>query len=560
MLLSLTSSPWADTVWLWVLVAAASASVLLALYSRIPLLAALESAGRDLRAALLGSADAERVTPTWIHAGVIGSSGLVGAATAVGLGGTGALVWLWAFAIVAAPIAGSAVLLARTAPAGRASGVVPGTVAARARSETGLLSHWGKVVWLFGMLGALFLPFLQATSLAEMSATIAGSAAVPYDPPGRAFAIGSLGVAIVFGLALMFATNQKLFLTRVANWVSLLAFFAVVFACLIAISSNMGMAIGSLTRAMGDAVSGAPEVGAFSGASAREVFAGACGSLLAAFLGTIGIVAGATSRIDAPTKRVALFATASPILSAVFGTLVVLAVVATGSFHKRRYVSVDMERAVTYAAPFETVSQRLEDEGRWKGAIRTSAGGILGRAGAISNSRSSLEPPNFSYYGKPADIAVTIEDGKVTQLLRPAISQFHELKTVDISNTRRLRAMGRGVPEGSALFGATFTANTSDSTPPIASYLILVALIVFCGAAFALSGLAFLEHLGHGSGESPAAIRVALGALPMIFGSLAAMSSDMRFIGPGVQIVMAASVVSLLGVCVARARASALLR
>src|SRR5690606_26082413 len=122
-----------------------------------------------------------------------GAAGAVGAATAVSLGGAGAVAWVWLFTILLAPLRMGEALLARTAPPGKA-GKPTGSLAGRLLAEKGFLSGLGwALLGLVPLAGFAFYGGTHGEAVVDAADELL---------PGSALALGLTvaGAALVLAL------------------------------------------------------------------------------------------------------------------------------------------------------------------------------------------------------------------------------------------------------------------------------------------------------------------------------------------------------------------------
>ncbi len=399
-----------------------------------------------------------------------GAAAALGAATAVSLGGPGVLPWVWLAALLIAPLRVGEALLARTAPAGAAAAGVPGSLAARLVRDGG----WRPIGWaLLGLVGVTALAWgggAQGEALEEAARGLVPEGA-------RAIVAAAAVLAVAIGLA----DGRRV--GTFAGYVVLVALLLVGGVALLAALARPERALAVFARALGDAFSGAAQTGAWSGALVGEIARAALVSAVA----PIAAASGATGALDAQararsTRGQAATALLGPLAYALVASLVVMALVGTGAFSEAREETRPLSSLRVYETEFETVSQRLERDRLRSGFMRVRAGELRDLSLRFAGERAMLIEPHFTYYGGPADVALGVEEGVVTRIMRPDHAALMDLP---IAQTRQVLVRGMTVPvDGSLLAVAAAKAPGGR----VAAQTLLAALALL--TALAAGGLA----------------------------------------------------------------------
>lgn len=406
----------------------------------------------------------------------VGAGAAVSGASAVALGGAGALAWLWLFGILLAPLRFADVFLARTSPPGRARGVSPGSLVARAEAAPG---RWAK---FSGRVLAFLLVLVSTAGVAALHGLAVRRLTELVVPGGES----------VLGLVLAFAAAAVAWFGRgrtSVGWAAVGALAALAlmgfFACLI----DPGRALGVLPIAIVDVFEGASSSGAFSGALASEVAAAALFGVLPSMTVSLGFDGALLADARGSTKSIAASALLPTLAHVVVATLVGTSLLATGAFERR----VDDVRALAqvrfYDAPFDTVSQRLEPERAWTGFVRVVEGRAQASPFEVATERGMVREPRFRMAdGTPGDFAMRIERGVVVDLLFP---DEHGALQRAPERLSEVRVAGAMLPTGARLLVAAMTRLGGD----VAARLVVAILLVLASLGAAAIGLGLARSL-----------------------------------------------------------------
>lgn len=436
----------------------------------------------------------------------IGAGAVVSAATAVGLGGPGALPWLWLFGLLFAPIRLAEALLARTSPPGKAGArakepaekkkdktkgkakgdkaaapakeaelapVGSGSLAARLAADgTPWVSALGQALFVLLPIGAIaIVGGLHGTAVADAAEQLL---------PGSALPIG-LGVAVV-AAGLAWVGRDKPWL----GWLALVSLVVLLSACVIAILYDVERAFGMLGATLEDAFDGAPQARQFSGALVGEIAAAALGGLLPVFAGPTGVDGALSALARARSTKAQAAAAMLPVLAHVIvATFVAMAIGATAAHARAVEGTRGLDEMHFYDSPFETTSQRLEPERVWHGLIRVIDGTAQATPLEMGTERGMVQEPHFEEAdGTPGDFAMRVEDGRVTALLRR--DDDGALTEVASDQIRHVVVRGRMLPARGALLTAAMTRGGGD----LAARAALAALMLLAALGAAAFGLA----------------------------------------------------------------------
>lgn len=272
-----------STLWVWVVVPlAVLAAIVLTVRLRLPQIFRLPDAFRAIREDDEGAPGAIHPATAAAMSAVTsyGAAAAVGAATAVSLGGAGAIVYAWLFTFLLAPLRMGEAVLARTAPVGQA-GQNTGTLAGRLLDDPvgGLRGIGAALVVLLVLGGFVFYGGTHGAAVLDAAEQLL---------PGSALTLG----LVVAGAAALFALLPIRKFGSVLGWIAAVSLIALFGAALIAFLSDPGRGFGAFVRAIQEAAGGAPTTGAFSGAVAGEIAMAATLHLLPPIAAT-GAVEGA---------------------------------------------------------------------------------------------------------------------------------------------------------------------------------------------------------------------------------------------------------------------------
>jgi Na+/alanine symporter len=464
-----------ELVWLWIVgPAVLLAGLVLTLRLGLPQFLRVKAAWQGLSA---DDAEAPGLMPPAASvalstAAAHGAAAALGAATAVSLGGPGVLPWVWLGAFLIAPLRVGEVLLARTAPAGAAAGGVPGSLAVRLVRDGG----WRPVGWLLlALVGVGAFAWgggAQGEALAEIARGVVPEGA-------RAIVAGVALLAIALGVA----GGRRV--GALAGYVALVALILVGGVALLAALSRPERALAVFVRALGDVFAGAAQTSAWSGALVGEIARTALVSAFAPLAATVGAAGALDAQARArSTKGHAATALVGPIAYALVSSLVVMALVGTGAFSEAREETRPLSSLRVYETEFETVSQRLERDRLRNGFMRVRAGELRDLSLRLAGERAVLFEPRFTYYGGPADVALGIEDGVVTRIMRPDRSALME---IPLKQTKQVLVRGQTVPIDGSLLAVAAAKAPGGRVAAQALLAALALLSVVAAGALALA-------------------------------------------------------------------------
>lgn len=426
--------------------------------------------------------------------GSFGAAAAIGTATAVALGGAGAIAWIWLFTFLIAPLRMAEALLARTDAPGKTERAATGSLALRlARDGSGAMRALGLVLAALVALAALGMG-------GAVHGAAVGDAAARLLPGSETWLV--LGVAAV---AAIFAIGGGARAGAIAGWIGLAALTVLFATAVWAALSEPSRALGAIARTVGEAIEGAPTATPFVGAFAGEVAFGAIVYALPPLASTTG-VAGALHGLARArtTKAQAAAALLDPFAYAVVATLLGAAFVATGAFYTRVEIERPLDDLAIYAIPFETPSQRAEENRLHTGFMRVIDGQMRDLSLELGTERGMVESPRFEIDGRPANMALHVKDGKVFRFLLPG--DQGALSEVPRTELARAVVIGRMLPQGGDLFGAALTRGTGD----IGSRLALAALLALAAVAAAAWGYAAARSIPKASAKRGPRIAIAL--------------------------------------------------
>ncbi len=407
------------------------------------------------------------LTATW------GSAAAVSAATAVALGGAGALAWLWLFGALLLPVRYAETLLARSAPPGQAGRAARGTLGARLSADPSpILRALGQGVTVLLPIAALaWVGGAHGGALMDASAQLS---------PGNEGLL-TIGVAVLAGVLAWLASGRAgTGGVTLVGWFSVVAVLALLGVSTAAILHEPSRALGGIPRAFEDAFAGAEGAGAFSGALAGEIAGLAVAHVLPPMLSTLGLDGALQDAARARTSR--LQASASmmgPLMHVVLATVLGLSFIATGAFHRRVPGSRTLAEVTFWRSAFETVSQRQESDRAFTGTVRVLDGEARARPLEVATERGTITSPRYVEDGRPADFAVRIDEGHIVVMLEP--DNDHTLRQMPASELEHVRVEGRMLPRGASVVTSAMERGGGD----LATRLALVALLALgaCGAA-----------------------------------------------------------------------------
>lgn len=427
----------------------------------------------------------------------------VGTATAISLGGPGAVAWLWLFGVLVAPLRFAEALLSRSAPPGKAG--MPGATGSLGARLT---ADGNPRIAQVGMALTVLVPLAAFVVVGGLHGAALGETAEILLPGSAVYLAVAAAVGGV-GLWLWPPARQAM------GWVALAGFASLSLALLLAVGHDLGRSFTLFPRAIDDAFSGSSEVGAFTGALVAEITRAGIRHVLPSLVsstGADGAVHGLARAASARAQAAAaLLAVVSHVLVV---TLVGMAIVGTGAFSRR----VDGERrlaeVVWVDSGYETVSQRLERERRWTGYLRVVDGAMTGEERPVGIERGMVLSPRFEDVdGTPSDFALRVIDGRISRLLLPdADGALVEASDAAIG---QIRVTGDMLPRGGALLLAAVERGGGE----LAQRLLLAALVVLSALVVAAWGAAARAALTADLGEGPGRAGLGLAALGLVLGA-----------------------------------------
>ncbi|MBK8170147.1 MAG: sodium:alanine symporter family protein [Sandaracinaceae bacterium] len=446
----------------------------LTLRFRLPQLTRVGEAIRAVRKS--GDADGEMAAwgaTMWNTAGMLGAAGAVGAATSVALGGAGALVWIWVWTFLLAPLRLGEAILARTSVAG-SKGDAPTSLVARLRSEkngTAVAAVLAVCLCIaaFGFGGAA-----QGEALRTLTNVVVPGATIP------------IGVAVMVGAAALVLLGAK----RTGSFGGFLALFCVASIFGVALLSALadpGRALGALGRTFSDALEGAPTVSAFAGALAGEVARAALVHSLIPTASTTGFAGSVDAMSRGGTRAQAHAAMIPPFVFALVTTTLGIAFVATGTYSHTGEDVRPFSDVSVYEVAFESPSQRLEGDGLRSGPMRIRGGQLRDSSLVLATERGIITNPTFTYYGSPADLAIDLSEGRAEHLAR---YQGLALGEIPLAQTAAIMVHGEMLPSGPTLLTR---AMARGALRKAGSQLVFAALVMLSILGSAIFGLALMR-------------------------------------------------------------------
>lgn len=410
-----------------------------------------------------------------------GAAAVVGTATAVTLGGAGVLPYVLLFAVFLAPLRYAEVWLARTN--------APGKKKKERRGRGSLATRVGATSDRHRVFGALLFLVVAAAGFAWAGGAQGEALRTTVERllPGSGLPLvaGAAGVG-----ALLFLGGARV--RGLLGWLALFGLVVLFAAGLWGCFADPGGAFGVLGRAFGDAIEGAPQLDAFTGAFAGEVAAAAVLFALPPMASTTG-ASGAIAELGGGKTRVqAQLAVLGTFFYAIVATVLVMAFVGSGALGARVTDARSITDITVMTIPAESASQRAEDNRRYSGLMRILDGTPRNPNLSLATPRGMIEDPSFELDGEPADVALRLEDGRAKRIMVPG--RFGALTEAGQGTLRRVMARGEMLPNGPGL--VTRSLESAHSLAPrvgLAGLLALVA-IALAGWGFALAGSAPLPE------------------------------------------------------------------
>jgi hypothetical protein len=378
---------------------------------------------------------------------------------------------------------------------------------------------------LLAVTGFAFIGGVHGDALAEV-----GAATLPSSVPMAGYGAAALAaVLVVLGIRRGGALS---------GYLALAAILALIVAGILGASGHPDRAIGTLGRMFSEALSGAPPATPWVGASWQEIAVAALIFIVPPLAASGGVVGGLHGAARAKaTRQQASTALLGPLLYAAVCTVLVMAFVGSGAYFHRTSTSRSFGDVLAYEAGFETRSQREEPERLYSGYMRIVEGELRDMGLALATPQATIEEPRFEFRGNPADVALHLEAGRVTRMLRPRDGTLTE---VDLSETGDLVVLGEMIPRGGDMVSAALERGSGDD---VATRIAFIAILLLLGVGAGAFGLG----LGRGlPNAAPAWATPAIGLLPAL--GLAAAASgvipNLALIG-GIAAAVSASAAAL---------------
>jgi Na+/alanine symporter len=487
--------------WVWVAAPIALvAALVLAFHLRVPQIVRLADAFRALRGRdpEAGGSMPPAASAALAAVASYGAAGAIGAATAVSLGGAGAIAWVWLFALLLAPLRMGETLLARSAPPGK-TGQVPGSLAGRLLADrAGFVQGLGWVL-------------LALVPIAAFAYYGGAHGAAVRDAAERLYAPG--GTEIALAVALMGAALALVPLRRAGTllgWAGAVLMLAIVGTAIAALASEPSRGVGAFGRSIMDALYDAPRMRSFAGATAGEIAFAAMLHLFPPIAAGGGVEGAIHAEAQAPVKKQALAALLGPLAYGVLATVLGFSIVATGAFGSPVEDTRSANELRAYRVGFETVSQRNE-ESRWfsgllriedgdQGVLRTEMATERGMARTVFVDPSMKEPPSERPGGKPekrliyaswfdgerpADILLRFDQGRVVDLQSRTShggrANLSSLSRRPLSDLEHVVLRAEMLPRGALLVRSSMQRGAGTIVAKIA--LIAILMLGALGAA-----------------------------------------------------------------------------
>lgn len=454
-----------------------------------------------------------------------GAASVVGLATAIGVGGTGAIAWTILFALFAVPLRSAEVFLARTSAASAPEGAHTGSLAGRERGHA-LVRRL-----LVGSAILAVLGFAAVTAHALLGLSMPAASVTPSVPVALAVAGAGLALALIpapWSLRLLGATSA----------IAWTVVFAIAVACA---SHDPNLAAGALPRAISDAFRGAPDVGAFTGALASEATYAALRYTLLPLVFPVGTSSALEGHARSTlTMRMALAATLAPLASAFTLSVVGIACVATGAFHAPREAAVAFSSVTIRSTAFETPVGRQDPSTMFSGNVRIRNGRMLNvnDPPIFASDRALIDEPRFEYWGAPADLLLRVERGHVVSAMR---YQEGALDTMTLDGLGGLVVIGQTAPRDSAILRAAVETGAGAASWTT----FFAALCALSAAGLGALGIALGKVVGDAAGKATSPVVYAARALPACLVAAAIALRGPRFMEVAIALGCAGAIASL---------------
>lgn len=400
--------------------------------------------------------------------GTVGIGNIAGVATAIALGGPGAVFWLWVTAAVGMATKMTECTLALKYREKNEDGTYSGGPMYSIKNGMSRRFRWMAPVFaVFATVASFGIGnMVQANTVAEQVASTTAAQlgfAFPRWATGAVMAallalvivggirrIGKVASRLVPFMALLYLAGALVVL--VVNWRSLPGAFGTIFS-----------AAFSGTAATGGFI-GATVIQAVRWGVARGTFSNEAG------LGSSPI-AHAAARTEEPIRE-GLVAMLEPFVDTLcICTLTALAIVSTGVWHERIEGDVPLAEARAYERPIENETQAREPTNHFSGVVRVVRGALQGTVFYFEG-RSAVEGASVVEGDRDWSGAVHYRDGLMTAALRDTSDQGLVRMTTEERQGLRLRGM-------MLASGPTLTAAAFGRSFPGGSILVTIALVLF---------------------------------------------------------------------------------
>jgi len=393
---------------------------------------------------------------------------VVGTATAIAVGGPGAVLWLWIGAVLLAGLRWLDVgFVARHQGAPKAFAATIG-------------KRFPSLSFLYAFVG-LLAAALAGSALAGL--TVAGAAA-DAGMPARwvALALGAVGLAVgLLGAARVIAV------ARMASAIGLAIVVVAALAAIVGHPARLGSAIG---RVFSEGLSGSAPSGGFIGAFLVEAVRSGLGLGLAptaAAFGPAATVQSEASHADAASASRA--GAVEPLLSVLLvSILVALPILTSRAWNTPGPTSIPLREAIALTHTAASPAEADDPERRFSLVTRWREGETLDRIEFLGG-RGMLQEVTMTDRGRPLDAAFTFDDGHVVKLQMPRKTApgrrrvGTHLEEVPLARVDDIVLHGTGLRRGASLVAAAFEDGLPRGWggPVTLAATLLLALSALCG-------------------------------------------------------------------------------
>lgn len=406
---------------------------------------------------------------------------LLGTATAVALGGPGAVTW-----IMIGGLASAAIRYAEAA-VGWQSRVffddgrrMSASIAPLLRGLSPAVGRPLSITWTVLAILAIALS-IGAAGSAELGHELAATLT-----PAARWAPVAIGV---LALAVTFLPVPRIARALARPILGVLAVVVLLF--LVAALTSAGRMPGAFGRILEQAFTGGAPAAGFLGALWTETFRyGLTRGLLTGSSFGVGAALHGGSGAES-AHRAGLIASLEPLSASVLLPLVVgLAVVSTRAWNSQHDMTAPLADTRAYLREPASAAELESEDLALDGIIRVREGQSFDRF-YLAVHRGLMNEPRFQVDGKPWDGAIRWEDGQVSSLLEPQ-GRFGALDKIDLAKAERIYVVGEGPLVGGALLGRTLASYLPSKWGATATGILLLAL----GLVFALALLLAVDALG----------------------------------------------------------------